>query len=735
MKTAKLQKHGKGWQLAGDKMISVPDDFGLTEDMNGQEVEFDNTGGPVRLIRYNGKDYTKQQTTQLDMAKRRGNYGYQGSDRRGGYPQQQERSGGAKDGGSRKYPARAPYNFVPLNEIVVPAEDRVDFDAFAKGRLSGYIYLKIETLTPIFIRGNRENFLNPSGQLILQGSSIRGLVRNLVEICSYAKFKAEYHYEDRRMYYRAMADMANRLREKYKDEIANGVEAGYLSYDNRSRTYYIQPAEGFDRIQAKGRFKYLQSEDGIEVHSGSMQGKYHNWVVFPPNVQESPIPLDPKLIKSYEGDDNRANQVFDVLKLARKGKNGSVEFPNGVPVFFKRKGEEVTSFGHTRNYRLPYSATISEHVPEALREEGFLDLSESIFGRSGEGSSQILSGKVFFEDSTPRKVLEVKTRLAALKILGTPKPTTFQHYLVQPNGIYTPNAKLQHWGDKLWADKGAKIRGFKQYWHRTDPEGQKSALWAEKNLVLKNDDIQKWIDRNPNSKANWEKSKFLLRVEKDGNGIDKVRIEGDVNELPEGLKSVLVKYYNLDSAITKQIGIAKPQNSIVNLVLEQEQFDARVRFENLTEVELGALLFVLDLPEGCAHKLGMGKPLGLGSVKIKPTLSVIKREDRYDEVFDEQGNWKTSEESINSLLEYKDYFARFMGRQLGKEGLVKDADSYWLQDERMKDLRYMLSLEYAEKTDLQWLDRTRYMDLKEFKSRPILPTPSEVIKLNTYQND
>ncbi|MEZ4829278.1 MAG: hypothetical protein R3C61_23770 [Bacteroidia bacterium] len=69
MKTAKLIKQGKGWQLVGEKTLPVMGNFGLTEDMNGQEVEFDNTGGPVKLIRFNGKDYTKQQQEQQDMGK------------------------------------------------------------------------------------------------------------------------------------------------------------------------------------------------------------------------------------------------------------------------------------------------------------------------------------------------------------------------------------------------------------------------------------------------------------------------------------------------------------------------------------------------------------------------------------------------------------------------------------------------------------------------------------------
>lgn len=47
-----------------------------------------------------------------------------------------------------------------------------------------------------------------------------------------------------------------------------------------------------------------------------------------------------------------------------------------------------------------------------------------------------------------------------------------------------------------------------------------------------------------------------------------------------------------------------------------------MEFENLAPLELGALLYALELEEGMAHRLGYGKPFGLGSV----VLSAIKLE-------------------------------------------------------------------------------------------------------------
>ncbi|MGV3720927.1 MAG: RAMP superfamily CRISPR-associated protein [Actinomycetota bacterium] len=46
-------------------------------------------------------------------------------------------------------------------------------------------------------------------------------------------------------------------------------------------------------------------------------------------------------------------------------------------------------------------------------------------------------------------------------------------------------------------------------------------------------------------------------------------------------------------------------------------FEVAVRYGNLTDAELGLLLHVLDLPEDLCLKFGMGKALGLGSIRVQ----------------------------------------------------------------------------------------------------------------------
>lgn len=56
--------------------------------------------------------------------------------------------------------------------------------------------------------------------------------------------------------------------------------------------------------------------------------------------------------------------------------------------------------------------------------------------------------------------------------------------------------------------------------------------------------------------------------------------------------------------------------SILGWVKAGAQFIFDIRVHNLSEVELGALLWLLKLPEAHFFRFGSGKPLGFGSVRL-----------------------------------------------------------------------------------------------------------------------
>ncbi len=96
------------------------------------------------------------------------------------------------------------------------------------------------------------------------------------------------------------------------------------------------------------------------------------------------------------------------------------------------------------------------------------------------------------------------------------------------------------------------------------------------------------------------------------------------------------------------------------------RFRFRVSFENLRDEELGALLWALQPcgEEGkqYVHKLGMGKPLGMGAVEIDQlNLCLTDRSNqRYKRLFTEAGgDWETGADSASPET-YKLAFEEFL---------------------------------------------------------------------------
>jgi CRISPR-associated protein (TIGR03986 family) len=70
------------------------------------------------------------------------------------------------------------------------------------------------------------------------------------------------------------------------------------------------------------------------------------------------------------------------------------------------------------------------------------------------------------------------------------------------------------------------------------------------------------------------------------------------------------------------------------------KFQFTLDFHNLAPLELGALLWALELDGGSCHRLGFAKPLGFGSVKLQVTnLKVMDPEQRYG-ALNTDGGWQ-----------------------------------------------------------------------------------------------
>lgn len=92
------------------------------------------------------------------------------------------------------------------------------------------------------------------------------------------------------------------------------------------------------------------------------------------------------------------------------------------------------------------------------------------------------------------------------------------------------------------------------------------------------------------------------------------------------------KFYRhrLDGVLSRTGGKKDRQNKTVQPVTPDSVFSFEVVYEDLREKELQLLLYAVALEPGMWHKIGLGKPIGLGSAHIEITAwETIDRQARY----------------------------------------------------------------------------------------------------------
>ena len=187
------------------------------------------------------------------------------------------------------------------------------------------------------------------------------------------------------------------------------------------------------------------------------------------------------------------------------------------------------------------------------------------------------------------------------------------------------------------------------------------------------------------------------------------------------------------------------QKTLIRPVQPGARFEFTIRFENLSDVELGALLWVLRLTEEGRQegkqyrlKLGMSKPLGLGAVKLESRLTREKRSVRYQQLFSpDSAGWHSGEIEDSAARDavadrcvtaFNDYV-------LDNSGERDRTPSGRLQDTlRMQMLLALLSWpgplpaeQFSRYMEIEREAEPRIgRDPNEYKERRVLPTPKQV---------
>lgn len=651
--------------------------------------------------------------------------------------------------------ATAPYNFIELPDKVLEQEPdgsgRTKHDRFVRrpGIVhSGYFDCELTTHSPLYIRGMMESadyqrnghkrfdqlspqeqrkraefFKDAEDQPQIPASSLRGLIRNMFEIVTNGKMS---RVSSRRYAYRSFEGKGRSLHTHYfdqimKDESQGGdkryrprVRAGYmkrvgedwfvqparviegstfcrvsfenldrryininhkLSKDNtkNNRTIFVRPAAADYYAVRNGVSIWMAwsqqtstkpvGDDYLEcqvVPSNRINGKTSEAVVYPPDFDKELLPLRYfKKNKYGEATEIKVAEDYQVQltdgQIEKLGEQGVLQQDH--PVFFVAtldvEGRVVVdAIGHTMMMRLLYKWSPLDLLHPQFRSDEKVDFTESIFGYvrgKKQAESDHLPAYASRISFTPG-ILETNqgdvTDLQPIVpyILGSPKPTTFQHYLAQD----APNEPNKH---THFDSKDATLRGHKLYWH-------KGALASEQ----------------------------------------------------------IGMPFNETTKITTQ-------NTVVKMVRPKVRFRFRVHFENLSNMELGALQYVLSLPASTGsyrYKLGMAKPLGAGAISIDAELHLIDRDLRYSNLL------------VNNAVDDCRWEAGEVDAAICRERSLKAKERFETQILKTSQgatsmnstprIRQLLTMLNFDKVNVEH----RYMELPQFRERRVLPRPEGV---------
>ena len=133
------------------------------------------------------------------------------------------------------------------------------------------------------------------------------------------------------------------------------------------------------------------------------------------------------------------------------------------------------------------------------------------------------------------------------------------------------------------------------------------------------------------------------------------------------------------------------------------EFTGELVFHNLTEIELGALLWSITLgnAKGTCHSLGYGKPYGLGLVTVKPEL---------------QGIQKNSGREAETAESY--YIERFVSHMNGVH--PKAEKDSWSESPQIKNLVAMASPNFNSDVQTEYMSLSQYGKAKQ-KHRVLEP--------------
>lgn len=635
----------------------------------------------------------------------------------------------------------APFHFVPLSAFVFkhPEADKISHDIPFRDGLCGSFKITIKAETDLLVGGKRttENGVNVVNFFAVPGangkpcyaipeSTLRGMIRNVLEIASFAQMRLA---DDKRFgirdlssgahdfYQRRLIKSVNRIAPDHGKNVDLKVKAGRLSFDGKDwritpcryariafdglvalncRTPLDNPYLGFFRDRwfrkddASARYALWGSKsrdvklwvDPVDrhphqqgqpehrrlfinyrkafmnrVHAGGKACQLDGTLVFTgktnnetgagakkaeffflnPDANAHTLDVSPQVMKDF----------MDIHDPARLNKNLREDTPwkfwkdqldskkiGWIPVFYLEEGDVIVSLGLAQMFKLAHENSVHTMIRNTNKDhlcKTLVDLPTALFGIEANEDGKAPPG--------PRSGLKSRVNFGLAEITDAsrrPRENLPVTVLGSPKPSYFPLYVRQPHNPQVPGNlKGSTYATYTPFLKSPEPEVRLPELSGWKRYVA-----PKQKNPLPSPPAH---------------APDKVKIK--LKPLPD-----------------------------------QSEFSATVRFHNLLPWELGAVLWALEWGGNstCRHRMGMGKPYGLGQVTIK--------------VYESSVNIRPNEARAETLTiaDYRDSFVTEMEKAYGAWVKSKGhTNCTWQESEQIKTLLAMADPEVNKGEEYQ----------------------------------
>lgn len=518
---------------------------------------------------------------------------------------------------------KAPYNFVPVSSTVVFPEWRnaVSHDIPFQDGESGTITVKIKAESPIFVKqgmskDEEKSYKNDIGIQIkpypfskskngyfIPGSSIRGSIRNVLEILTFSKMEK---VDDTRYSVRDLSPAANHI---YLGNFKiDDISCGWLRKESED-IYTLQDCGTPGRISQEelddNFHKHFQKSNMFDRHSNLVgwnnKDDYHKSAKYKYDKYEQ--------LAIQNTFDFQTNDCGRHLYNFGSEKQGIVVFTgqpdhNDCKMVKDKKGEEKKRCGKHFEFIFFNTSNETEPVPEQVMKNFFF----AYYDHDKNSQSDDWKERKKQLDKGDRIPVFFRRDGKEIKDMGL----SFLYKITYENSV---KDLLSADHKKHEPDFAETIFGFI---NDNTKQALKGRVHFEHAFNTNNAELEK-LQKEALSgpKASYYPNYIRQNVDKNGKVIGNYQTFMDENAQLSGWKRYPV---HKGKGVEKNPGTDNVATHFTPLKAGAE-FELKIRLHNMRKVEIGALLSAITFHNtpNTYHGIGMAKPLGYGKTKLEIT--------------------------------------------------------------------------------------------------------------------